>query len=81
MVESGAPNVTWLQFSRESSLLCGVARAVVWTVFSAPVSECSLPVPSHNMDVTAAAAEHAGTMVKDELAEKCQKLFQAFLEE
>uniref|UniRef100_A0A673AWH3 DNA replication licensing factor MCM6 n=1 Tax=Sphaeramia orbicularis TaxID=375764 RepID=A0A673AWH3_9TELE len=33
------------------------------------------------MDVTAAAAEHAGEMVKDELAEKCQKLFQAFLEE
>ncbi|XP_037537399.1 DNA replication licensing factor MCM6 [Nematolebias whitei] len=33
------------------------------------------------MDVAAAAAEHAGTMVKDELAEKCQKLFQAFLEE
>uniref|UniRef100_A0A673AWN0 DNA replication licensing factor MCM6 n=1 Tax=Sphaeramia orbicularis TaxID=375764 RepID=A0A673AWN0_9TELE len=34
-----------------------------------------------SMDVTAAAAEHAGEMVKDELAEKCQKLFQAFLEE
>ncbi|XP_013864441.1 DNA replication licensing factor MCM6 [Austrofundulus limnaeus] len=33
------------------------------------------------MDVAAAAAESAGTVVKDELAEKCQKLFQAFLEE
>lgn len=28
-----------------------------------------------------ANAENTGTMVKDELAEKCQKLFQAFLEE
>ncbi|XP_017275800.1 DNA replication licensing factor MCM6 [Kryptolebias marmoratus] len=33
------------------------------------------------MDVASAAAENAGTMVKDELSEKCQKLFQAFLEE
>ncbi|KAF6718435.1 Zygotic DNA replication licensing factor mcm6-A [Oryzias melastigma] len=33
------------------------------------------------MDVATATAEHAGTIVKDELAEKCQKLFQAFLEE
>uniref|UniRef100_A0A8C7XK34 DNA replication licensing factor MCM6 n=1 Tax=Oryzias sinensis TaxID=183150 RepID=A0A8C7XK34_9TELE len=33
------------------------------------------------MDVATATAEHAGTTVKDELAEKCQKLFQAFLEE
>ncbi|KAM9322307.1 DNA replication licensing factor MCM6 [Pholidichthys leucotaenia] len=33
------------------------------------------------MDVPTATAENAGTMVKDELAEKCQKLFQAFLEE
>ncbi|XP_033505526.1 DNA replication licensing factor MCM6 [Epinephelus lanceolatus] len=33
------------------------------------------------MDVATATAEHAGEMVKDELAEKCQKLFQAFLEE
>uniref|UniRef100_A0A1A8IXZ2 DNA replication licensing factor MCM6 n=1 Tax=Nothobranchius kuhntae TaxID=321403 RepID=A0A1A8IXZ2_NOTKU len=33
------------------------------------------------MDVATATAENAGTMVKDELAEKCQKLFQAFLEE
>lgn len=34
-----------------------------------------------DMDVTTATAENAGEMVKDELAEKCQKLFQAFLEE
>lgn len=34
-----------------------------------------------NMDVATANAENAGEMVKDELAEKCQKLFQAFLEE
>lgn len=33
------------------------------------------------MDVATATAEHGGEMVKDELAEKCQKLFQAFLEE
>ncbi|KAF7660922.1 hypothetical protein LDENG_00272730 [Lucifuga dentata] len=33
------------------------------------------------MDVAAATAENTGEMVKDELAEKCQKLFQAFLEE
>ncbi|XP_044074932.1 DNA replication licensing factor MCM6 [Siniperca chuatsi] len=33
------------------------------------------------MDVATATAENAGDMVKDELAEKCQKLFQAFLEE
>lgn len=33
------------------------------------------------MDVATATAENAGTTVKDELAEKCQKLFQAFLEE
>ncbi|XP_042284356.1 DNA replication licensing factor MCM6 [Thunnus maccoyii] len=33
------------------------------------------------MDVATATAENAGEMVKDELAEKCQKLFQAFLEE
>ncbi|XP_068197185.1 DNA replication licensing factor MCM6 [Antennarius striatus] len=33
------------------------------------------------MDVATATAEHAGEPVKDELAEKCQKLFQAFLEE
>ncbi|XP_076018205.1 DNA replication licensing factor MCM6 [Genypterus blacodes] len=33
------------------------------------------------MDVAAANAENAGETVKDELAEKCQKLFQAFLEE
>ncbi|XP_030608046.1 DNA replication licensing factor MCM6 [Archocentrus centrarchus] len=33
------------------------------------------------MDVATATAENAGAMVKDELAEKCQKLFQAFLEE
>lgn len=33
------------------------------------------------MDVATATAEIAGAMVKDELAEKCQKLFQAFLEE
>nr|XP_024661830.1 zygotic DNA replication licensing factor mcm6-B-like [Maylandia zebra] len=33
------------------------------------------------MDVATATAETAGAMVKDELAEKCQKLFQAFLEE
>jgi len=35
------------------------------------------------MDVppTAAAATAGGDVVKDELAEKCQKLFQAFLEE
>ncbi|XP_053186356.1 DNA replication licensing factor MCM6 [Scomber japonicus] len=33
------------------------------------------------MDVATATAEHAGEQVKDELAEKCQKLFQAFLEE
>ncbi|XP_059200674.1 DNA replication licensing factor MCM6 isoform X1 [Centropristis striata] len=33
------------------------------------------------MDVATAAAENVGEMVKDELAEKCQKLFQAFLEE
>lgn len=33
------------------------------------------------MDVATATQENAGEMVKDELAEKCQKLFQAFLEE
>lgn len=33
------------------------------------------------MDVATATAENAGDIVKDELAEKCQKLFQAFLEE
>ncbi|XP_035027429.1 DNA replication licensing factor MCM6 [Hippoglossus stenolepis] len=33
------------------------------------------------MDVATATAENAREMVKDELAEKCQKLFQAFLEE
>lgn len=33
------------------------------------------------MDVATATAENAGVTVKDELAEKCQKLFQAFLEE
>ncbi|XP_030259927.1 DNA replication licensing factor MCM6 [Sparus aurata] len=33
------------------------------------------------MDVATTTAENAGEMVKDELAEKCQKLFQAFLEE
>ncbi|XP_041849684.1 DNA replication licensing factor MCM6 [Melanotaenia boesemani] len=33
------------------------------------------------MDVATVNAENAGAMVKDELAEKCQKLFQAFLEE
>ncbi|KAM4727618.1 DNA replication licensing factor MCM6 [Anableps anableps] len=33
------------------------------------------------MDVATATAENVGTIVKDELAEKCQKLFQAFLEE
>lgn len=33
------------------------------------------------MDVATATTENAGEMVKDELAEKCQKLFQAFLEE
>nr|XP_046264439.1 DNA replication licensing factor MCM6 [Scatophagus argus] len=33
------------------------------------------------MDVATATAENAGEVVKDELAEKCQKLFQAFLEE
>nr|XP_020479764.1 DNA replication licensing factor MCM6 [Monopterus albus] len=33
------------------------------------------------MDVASATAENVGEMVKDELAEKCQKLFQAFLEE
>ncbi|KAI5613731.1 DNA replication licensing factor MCM6, partial [Silurus asotus] len=33
------------------------------------------------MDIAEPAAENAGQTVKDELAEKCQKLFQAFLEE
>lgn len=33
------------------------------------------------MDVATATTENAGETVKDELAEKCQKLFQAFLEE
>ncbi|XP_061746977.1 DNA replication licensing factor MCM6 isoform X1 [Nerophis ophidion] len=33
------------------------------------------------MDVATATAETAGETVKDELADKCQKLFQAFLEE
>ncbi|KAF4080249.1 hypothetical protein AMELA_G00168360 [Ameiurus melas] len=33
------------------------------------------------MDIVEPAVENAGQMVKDELAEKCQKLFQAFLEE
>ncbi|XP_033838507.1 DNA replication licensing factor MCM6 [Periophthalmus magnuspinnatus] len=33
------------------------------------------------MDVATATAETAAELVKDELAEKCQKLFQAFLEE
>ncbi|XP_076601445.1 DNA replication licensing factor MCM6 [Chaetodon auriga] len=33
------------------------------------------------MDVASATAENAAEVVKDELAEKCQKLFQAFLEE
>uniref|UniRef100_A0A7N6BP48 DNA replication licensing factor MCM6 n=1 Tax=Anabas testudineus TaxID=64144 RepID=A0A7N6BP48_ANATE len=34
-----------------------------------------------SMDVATASAENVGEIVKDELAEKCQKLFQAFLEE
>lgn len=50
----------------------------IFSVFDALVP---LFVSFSSMDVTAAAAEHAGEMVKDELAEKCQKLFQAFLEE
>eukprot|EP00063_Salmo_salar_P021495 XP_013996330.1 PREDICTED: zygotic DNA replication licensing factor mcm6-B-like [Salmo salar] len=33
------------------------------------------------MDLVQPTQENAGQMVKDELAEKCQKLFQAFLEE
>ncbi|MEQ2314796.1 Zygotic DNA replication licensing factor mcm6-B [Ameca splendens] len=33
------------------------------------------------MDVATATAENPGATMKDELAEKCQKLFQAFLEE
>ncbi|TTI92377.1 Zygotic DNA replication licensing factor mcm6-B [Bagarius yarrelli] len=33
------------------------------------------------MDIAEPAVENAGQTVKDELAEKCQKLFQAFLEE
>uniref|UniRef100_A0A4W5L887 DNA replication licensing factor MCM6 n=1 Tax=Hucho hucho TaxID=62062 RepID=A0A4W5L887_9TELE len=33
------------------------------------------------MDLAQTTQENAGQMVKDELAEKCQKLFQAFLEE
>lgn len=33
------------------------------------------------MDVVEPTLENAGQVVKDELAEKCQKLFQAFLEE
>lgn len=33
------------------------------------------------MDISEPAVENAGQTVKDELAEKCQKLFQAFLEE
>ncbi|XP_056149352.1 DNA replication licensing factor MCM6 isoform X1 [Lampris incognitus] len=33
------------------------------------------------MDLAAPAVENAGETIKDELAEKCQKLFQAFLEE
>ncbi|KAL0966349.1 hypothetical protein UPYG_G00294190 [Umbra pygmaea] len=33
------------------------------------------------MDLVQPSQENAGQMVKDELAEKCQKLFQAFLEE
>ncbi|KAK6302879.1 hypothetical protein J4Q44_G00272340 [Coregonus suidteri] len=33
------------------------------------------------MDLAQPTQENAGQMVKDELAEKCQKLFQAFLEE
>lgn len=33
------------------------------------------------MDIAEPAVENAGQLVKDELAEKCQKLFQAFLEE
>lgn len=33
------------------------------------------------MDLVEPALENPGQMVKDELAEKCQKLFQAFLEE
>lgn len=33
------------------------------------------------MDVATATAENATEMMKDELADKCQKLFQAFLEE
>uniref|UniRef100_A0A8C5HWX4 DNA replication licensing factor MCM6 n=1 Tax=Gouania willdenowi TaxID=441366 RepID=A0A8C5HWX4_GOUWI len=33
------------------------------------------------MDVATATTENAAAMMKDELAEKCQKLFQAFLEE
>lgn len=34
------------------------------------------------MDLTEPGVDqHAGQMMKDELAEKCQKLFQAFLEE
>lgn len=33
------------------------------------------------MDIPDPVVENAGQMMKDELAEKCQKLFQAFLEE
>nr|XP_057923280.1 DNA replication licensing factor MCM6 isoform X1 [Doryrhamphus excisus]XP_057923282.1 DNA replication licensing factor MCM6 isoform X2 [Doryrhamphus excisus] len=33
------------------------------------------------MDIATATTENAGETVKDELADKCQKLFQAFLEE
>ena len=33
------------------------------------------------MDVAPPAVVNTGDIVKDELAEKCQKLFQAFLEE
>jgi len=33
------------------------------------------------MDIGEAAARAAGQQLKDELAEKCQKLFQDFLEE
>lgn len=33
------------------------------------------------MDLAEPVVENAGQLVKDDLAEKCQKLFQAFLEE
>lgn len=60
--------------------VCGERRSVAGSSpgFGSPAAALR---GAFSMDVATANAENAGEMVKDELAEKCQKLFQAFLEE